>query len=579
MHFSSRGFNSVNEILVHIMSRQRFGILVVSLLLTMALLAVPVMAAGIGAPTQIAAQAGLGQSATVGNPVAVPPSVIVRDAANSPVPGVSVTFAVGSGGGSVTLPDATTDSSGVATVGSWTLGTTAGVNTLTATSAGLAGSPVTFSASGTAGAATQLAKNAGDTQSATVGTAVSTPPSVIVKDTNGNPVANIAVVFEVASGSGSVSGGTTTTGTNGIASAGGWTLGPTAGANTLTATVTGLSAVTFTATGLSATSMPTITSIEPATGINNGLVRGIVITGTGYTSTTTARLVKSGQSNISMVNPSFTATTITCDFPLNNALPGTWDVVVVNADGGTATRSNAFTVVNATTVSTVTVISPTSGTANTTVTATITGTGFATNARMRLARSGYNDILGSVTSAGTTSIVGTFDLTNQVPGTWLVCVLYDGSNRVCGPPFTINSATAPVANGSIYFTSSPSGATVWLGTNKSGITPLTLQNIKPGTYTVKYQKSNYLDWSSSITVTSGAQTDVYGKLNYYDSTTTAPTATPILVTTATLPPTTVKSTKTVPTPWSSTTTATQSPVELVVLIGAVGLGIVLLRRP
>ena len=52
---------------------------------------------------------------------------------------------------------ATTSASGIATVGSWKLGTIAGANTLTATSGSLSGSPVTFTATGTAGAATQLA--------------------------------------------------------------------------------------------------------------------------------------------------------------------------------------------------------------------------------------------------------------------------------------------------------------------------------------------------------------------------------------------------------------------------------------
>ena len=56
----------------------------------------------------------------------------------------------------------TTNASGIATVGNWTLGTTAGSNTLTATATGLAGSPVTFTATGTAGAATQVALNAGN---------------------------------------------------------------------------------------------------------------------------------------------------------------------------------------------------------------------------------------------------------------------------------------------------------------------------------------------------------------------------------------------------------------------------------
>ena len=97
-----------------------------------------------GPATQIALNAGDDQSATAGTAVSTPPSVIVNDANGNPVPGVSVTFAVASGGGSVTGSPATTNAAGIATVGSWTLGATAGANTLTATSGSLSGSPVTF---------------------------------------------------------------------------------------------------------------------------------------------------------------------------------------------------------------------------------------------------------------------------------------------------------------------------------------------------------------------------------------------------------------------------------------------------
>ncbi|HEU5260303.1 MAG TPA: hypothetical protein VFU41_02645, partial [Gemmatimonadales bacterium] len=198
----------------------------------------------------IAINAGNGQSATVGSAVAVPPSVIVRDASNNPAAGVPVTFAVATGGGTVDPTTAvTTDANGIAAVTSWTLGTTAGTNTLTATSSGFSGSPVTFTATGTAGAASTMAINAGNDQSANVGTAVAIPPSVRVTDQFGNPVAGVAVTFAVASGGGAVDPTTAvTTNGSGIAAATSWTLGATAGTNTLTATSDGLTPITFTAT-------------------------------------------------------------------------------------------------------------------------------------------------------------------------------------------------------------------------------------------------------------------------------------------------------------------------------------------
>src|SRR5439155_1147602 len=203
--------------------------------------------------TQIAINAGNSQTATAGTPVAVDPSVIVRDANGNPVAGVSVTFAVASGGGTVspTTP-VTTGRNGIAAVTSWTLAPTAGPNTLTATASGLTGSPVTFTATGAVGAATQMASNGGDGQTATAGTTVPVNPSVVVRDANGNPVAGVSVTFAVASGGGTVSPTTpVTTNGSGIAAVTSWTLGPTAGPNTLSATsgtLTG-SPVTFTATG------------------------------------------------------------------------------------------------------------------------------------------------------------------------------------------------------------------------------------------------------------------------------------------------------------------------------------------
>ena len=109
-------------------------------------------------PSQIAARSVTTQNAPVNTAVGAPPSVLVRDASGAPVAGVTVTFAVTGGGGTV-LPvvPVATDASGIATVGSWTLGGTPGANTLsaTATGSGIAGNPVLFAATATGPALTQ----------------------------------------------------------------------------------------------------------------------------------------------------------------------------------------------------------------------------------------------------------------------------------------------------------------------------------------------------------------------------------------------------------------------------------------
>lgn len=165
------------------------------------------------------------------------------------MPGIAVTFAVTNGGGSVSSASATTDASGVATV-TWTLGTVAGQNQLTAT-AGTLGT-ITFTATGEAGAAASMTKTAGDNQAGVAGTPVPVPPAVTVKDANGNPKAGVVVTFTVGAGGGTVTGATATTNASGVAAAGSWTLGPTPGVNTLTASSPGLPTVTFTAASASA---------------------------------------------------------------------------------------------------------------------------------------------------------------------------------------------------------------------------------------------------------------------------------------------------------------------------------------
>jgi len=93
-----------------------------------------------------------------------------------------------------------------------------------------------------------IAVSAGGGETVRVGTAVATAPAVVVRNASGNPVAGVSVTFAVTAGGGTITGASATTNTSGVAAVGSWTLGPTPGGNTLTATVQGLTAVTFTDT-------------------------------------------------------------------------------------------------------------------------------------------------------------------------------------------------------------------------------------------------------------------------------------------------------------------------------------------
>jgi len=152
---------------------------------------------GVGAPSVVAAAAGTGQTAPAGTAVPVRPAVIVRDAGGTPVASVAVTFAVTSGGGSVTGEAATTGTDGIATVGSWTLGSSAGPNSLQATvgADGVSGNPVTFTATAAAGPASadkSSVSAAPGTIAASQGSTTATI-TVVVRDSRNNPLAGQSV--------------------------------------------------------------------------------------------------------------------------------------------------------------------------------------------------------------------------------------------------------------------------------------------------------------------------------------------------------------------------------------------------
>ena len=203
-----------------------------------------------GRAATIAISAGDNQTGTAGTPVPISPAVVVRDANNNPVEGAVVVFSAVVGGGQVSDPLRRTNAQGIASVAQWVLGTTAGPQRLAAqiTEVGVAGNPVVFAATARAGAPASLVAASSTAQSAAAAALVASPPSVRVVDVHGNPVANVRVTFAISGGGGQVTGSTPNSDVDGIATVGSWRLGPTAGANTLTASVAGLVALTFVAT-------------------------------------------------------------------------------------------------------------------------------------------------------------------------------------------------------------------------------------------------------------------------------------------------------------------------------------------
>lgn len=167
------------------------------------------------APDTIVIHAGNNQTSQAGQPVPVNPAVRLADRFGNPVANHSVTFAVSGGGGSVTGSPATSNSSGVATVGSWTLGGAAGNNSLTATAAGLPASPVVFTATGQAAVVPQFAIATQPSSTAASGVQFAQQPAIQLVTSTGQPInqSGVPVTVAISTGGGSL-GGTLTVATD-----------------------------------------------------------------------------------------------------------------------------------------------------------------------------------------------------------------------------------------------------------------------------------------------------------------------------------------------------------------------------
>lgn len=152
----------------------------------------------------IAATAGSGQSDTVLSTLATPFQATLTDHLGAPVAGVVVTFSVTSGGGLLSQGLDTSDASGHVT-SALTLPSTAVAQSVRASVTGLIGSPVSFSATATAGNATQIAKSAGDSQTGLISAALPSPHQVVITDAHGNSVSGTAIHWRLGSGGGSIS--------------------------------------------------------------------------------------------------------------------------------------------------------------------------------------------------------------------------------------------------------------------------------------------------------------------------------------------------------------------------------------
>lgn len=186
---------------------------------------------GTPTPTGIGVLGGSAQAAIFGTALPLPLEVHVTDQYGNGIGSVQVTFAA-TGGATLASSTATTDSSGDAET-TVTLGTSVGVDSITATVTG-ADVPARFTETSLAGPATAITIVSGNGQSGVSGTALPLPFVLMLNDAAGNPVRGDSVTW--TSSTGTLTAPITITGTDGTTQNG---FTPAVGSDTVTVTVNG----------------------------------------------------------------------------------------------------------------------------------------------------------------------------------------------------------------------------------------------------------------------------------------------------------------------------------------------------
>ncbi|RYF47470.1 MAG: hypothetical protein EOO38_12085 [Cytophagaceae bacterium] len=177
-----------------------------------------------GPAKQIFLTSGNSQTDTVNTLLGQAFTVTLKDVDDNIVSGASVSWTITAGNGSLSSGASTTSNASGISTNSFTLGTTAGTNTITASIPSTPAS-VTFTATGTPGAISQINVVSGNSQSGTAGSALASPFIAVVQDSYGNAIASASTTWAVVTGGGSISPSSVTANASGQSSS---TLNPAA---------------------------------------------------------------------------------------------------------------------------------------------------------------------------------------------------------------------------------------------------------------------------------------------------------------------------------------------------------------
>ena len=187
---------------------------------------------------------------------------------------------------------------------------------------------------------------------------------------------------------------------------------------------------------------PTISVVNPTSGVNTAPL-SITITGTNFKPTPTV-IITNNTTSRSVTGTVTGNTTIRCSLPLTGLPIGTYNLTVRNSDGSSVTRENEFNITNPTPF--ISTITPSSGYTAGSVTITISGSKFVSGAEIAL-QNATSGLSGVVISFSATRITGTFALHTISNGTYNLTVTNPGGPNMTKPFTVLSPGSGPTITG------------------------------------------------------------------------------------------------------------------------------------
>ena len=385
----------------------------------------------------LSAVSGDNQTAPAGSALPAPLVAKVTDAFGNPVAGVTISWAP-TGGGTLSAGTTQTGDDGQTSV-QFALGPAAGPQSVTASAEGLAGSPLIFSLTATAGTASGISIVSGDGQTGAAGAPLTAALVVKVADGSGNPVTGATVTWTVTAGGGNPNPASGTTDANGQAATT-WTLGAIPGTNTLAAAVAGVGSISFTATGVSGApsglavqTQPSQTARigtpfgrQPVIQVRDGQGNDVAQSGVSVTAAVASGGGTLGGTTTRVTDGQGRATFT--DLQINGA--GGPHTLIFAAAGYTSVNSNSIDVQKASTTTTITSDQPDPSAPNAAVTVafTVTSSAGTPTGTVQVTVSGGSESCSAAVSAGSCSITLTATGSRTLAASYSGDALFDPSS-------------------------------------------------------------------------------------------------------------------------------------------------------